>query len=143
MRQTKIICTLGPNNYSVQQINNMMEGGMDVARINMDFFDISQMETLTKNIQESIEQLSVPCPIFIDLKGMLIRTLPTNNRIELKVGQRICLTDDADLVGIYDDLVVIDCPQFSGKLREGDKVVINYGSIELTVTGFEDKETYK
>ena len=116
---------------------------MDLARINMDFFDISQMETLTKNIQESIQQLSVPCPIFVDLKGMLIRTLPTNNRIELKVGQRICLTDDADLSGVYDDLVVIDCPQFSGKLREGDKVVINYGSIELTVTGFEDKETYK
>ena len=41
MRQTKIICTLGPNNNSVEQIKNMMEGGMDVARINMDYFDVS------------------------------------------------------------------------------------------------------
>ena len=41
MRQTKIICTLGPNNNSVEQMKNMMEGGMDVARINMDYFDVN------------------------------------------------------------------------------------------------------
>ena len=117
----------------------MMEAGMDVARINMDYFDTSLLGGLISNIQDASQQLSVPCPVFIDLKGMLIRTLTTNKRIEIQPGDRICLTDDASMAGYYDDLVVIDCPKFAGKLRSGDKITVNYGSIELSVVGFESK----
>ena len=46
------------------------------------------------------------------------------------------------MAGLYDDLVVIDCPKFAGKILEGDKITVNYGSIELTVTGFESKKDY-
>ena len=52
-RQTKIICTLGENNNSVEQIKNMLEAGMDVARINMDYFDTSRLEGLIQNIQNA------------------------------------------------------------------------------------------
>ena len=87
--------------------------------------------------------MSVPCPVFIDLKGMLIRTLTTNKRTDIVPGQRICLTDDASMAGLYEDLIAIDCPKFAGKLRPGDKITVNYGSIELSVVGFESKEAYK
>ena len=43
------------------------------------------------------------------------------------------------MAGLYEDLVVIDCPKFAGKLRPGDKITVNYGSIELSVVGFESK----
>ena len=72
---------------------------MDVARINMDYFESYQLETLIKNIKDASKQLSVPCPIFIDLKGMLIRTLTNNKRIEIKQGQRVCITDDPSMAG--------------------------------------------
>ena len=52
-RQTKIICTLGENNNSVEQIKNMMESGMDVARINMDYFKTNRLEGLIKNIKNA------------------------------------------------------------------------------------------
>ena len=53
------------------------------------------------------------------------------------------MTDDPSMVGIYDDLIVIDAINFAGKLQENDKIILNYGQIELTVTGFEKKEEYK
>ena len=120
-----------------------MEAGMDVARINMDFFESNQIETLISNIKDASKQLQHPCPIFIDMKGMLIRTLSTNKEIPIEEGQRVCMTDDPSMVGVYDDLIVIDAKNFAGKLEENDKIIINYGQIELTVTGFEKKEEYK
>ena len=59
----------------MEQIKNMMEAGMDVARINMDYFTPFDIEQLMSNVQSARQQLSHPCPVFIDLKGMLIRTL--------------------------------------------------------------------
>ena len=53
MRQTKIICTLSEKNHSIDQIKNMMEAGMDVARINMDYFESNQIETLINNIRDA------------------------------------------------------------------------------------------
>ena len=38
---------------------------------------------------------------------------------------------------------MIDAQSFAGKLVKKDKVILDYGRIELTVTGFEDKEVYK
>ena len=98
---------------------------------------------MINTIKEASKQLSVPCPIFIDLKGMLIRTLSSNKPIEIKEGQRVYLTDDPSMVGLYDDLIVIDASNFAGKLAAEDKVILNYGQIELTVVGFEDKQVYK
>lgn len=34
MRKTKIICTIGPASGSAQIIEKMIEGGMDLARLN-------------------------------------------------------------------------------------------------------------
>ena len=53
------------------------------------------------------------------------------------------MTDDPSMAGIYDDLIVIDAINFAGKLEVNDKIILNYGQIELTVTGFENKEDYK
>ena len=73
---------------------------------------------------------------------MLYRTLTTNKKVEVKPDAIICVTDDASMAGIYDNLIVIDCKHFAGKLRKGDKITVNYGVIELDVIGFEDKQTY-
>ena len=56
-----------------------MQAGMDVLRLNMDYYDVDQMELVLKSIKEASEELGTACPILIDLKGMLIMTLPNNS----------------------------------------------------------------
>ena len=48
---------------------------MDVARLNMDTYEPKEMVGVLENIQAASDELSTACPIFIDLKGMLIRTI--------------------------------------------------------------------
>ena len=46
------------------------------------------------------------------------------------------------MAGKHNDLFSIDCPKFSAKLRVGDKITLDYGTVELTVRGFISKESY-
>jgi len=115
---------------------------MDVARLNMDYFEPSEMRMVINNIQKASDELVTSCPIFIDLKGMLIRTLVENKDIQLVPGQEIRISDDPSMAGKFDDLFVIDNAKFAAKLRKGDKITLNYGTIELRVEGFETRESY-
>lgn len=115
---------------------------MDVARLNMDTYEPKEMVGVLENIQAASDELSTACPIFIDLKGMLIRTIVQNKPIKLEPGQEIHISDDAQLAGKYDDLFVIDCPKFAAKLRAGEKITLNYGTIELEVQRFVSKAQF-
>ena len=55
----------------------------------------------------------------------------------------IHISDDPSIAGMYDDLCVIDCPKFAAKLRVGDKITFNYGTVEVQVRGFITKESYE
>ena len=94
------------------------------------------------NITGASDELGTSCPIFIDLKGMLIRTLVENKPIELAPGVPIYITDDPALAGKYDNLFVIDSPGFAAKLRKGDKITLNYGTIEMCVERFVSRERF-
>ena len=54
---------------------------MDVVRLNMDYYDTGRMEEILGQVKAASEELQTSCPIFIDLKGMLVRTLGTNQPI--------------------------------------------------------------
>lgn len=141
-RATKIVCTLGEQNKSVPKIKELMEAGMDIARLNMDYFEPNEMRKVVSNLQQASDELVTSCPIFIDLKGMLIRTLVENRPIEVEPGAEVRISDDPTMAGKYDDLFVIDCSKFAAKLRKGDKVTVNYGTVEFEVMGFETKESF-
>lgn len=80
-RATKIICTIGTKRNSPKDIKELMQAGMDVVRLNMDYYDIDQMEQILESVKAASEELATSCPIFIDLKGMLITTLSNNEPI--------------------------------------------------------------
>ena len=82
-RATKIICTLGEQNKTTPKIKELMQAGMDVARLNMDYYDANEMMQVIDNIQAASDELGTSCPIFIDLKGMLVRTLVQNKPTQL------------------------------------------------------------
>ena len=58
-----------------------MQAGMDVARLNMDYFDPNEMRKVIQNVHAAADELGTSCPVFIDLKGMLVRTLMENKKI--------------------------------------------------------------
>ena len=80
----------------------------------------------------------------VDLKGPLIRTLSfkdTLYSVKVKSGQEIRLSTNRNWKG-DENLFVIDYENIAEKLVVGDKVLIDYGGVVLTVIGFESEEKY-
>lgn len=126
-RATKIICTLGEQNKTTSKIKELMQAGMDVARLNMDYFQPNEMKRVIENIQAASDELSTSCPIFIDLKGMLVRTLVKNKPVKLVPGKSVFIGDDPSMAGKHENLIIIDSRKFAAKLNRGDKITFNYG----------------
>lgn len=53
MRRTKIVCTIGPASESVEKLVQLIEAGMNVARLNFSHGDYEEHAARIKNIREA------------------------------------------------------------------------------------------
>ncbi|MBC7386094.1 MAG: pyruvate kinase [Cryobacterium sp.] len=90
-RKVKIVCTLGPSSKTVEQIQRLIEAGLDIARLNFSHGDHAFHRTLIENIREASKLAGKPVAIMQDLQGPKIRAgkLP-GGVLELKVGD-VCV----------------------------------------------------
>ena len=80
----------------------------------------------------------------IDLKGPLIRTLgfkDTMYSISVLTGEEVRISTNKSLKG-EPGMFGIDYDRIHEKLHIGDKVLVDYGGVVLTVIGFEYEKTY-
>ena len=90
MRKTKIVCTIGPASESVEKFTQLMEAGMNVARLNFSHGDHEEHGGRIKNIREAEKQTGKTVAILLDTKGPEIRTHNMENgTIEFKAGQEV------------------------------------------------------
>src|SRR5690625_6655798 len=74
MRNTKIVCTIGPASESVEKLEKLIEAGMNVARLNFSHGDFKEHEERIKNIRIAGENTGQTVAILLDTKGPEIRT---------------------------------------------------------------------
>ena len=118
--------------------------GMDIARLNMNYFEVNDMDDILNFINTSCNRLKQHCSSIVDLKGPVISVLPFRSGVysmKIKRGQQIRFSSNAELTSC-DDLFVIDYPNIRDKLMEGEKVIIDYGKVRLKVIGFESEFEY-
>lgn len=141
MKKTKMVCTLGPASDSKEILAQMIEGGMNVARLNFSHGNHEEHAGRIQRIKEVRKELCIPVALMLDTKGPEIRTGDLKDgKVELETGKQIVLTTeqisgDASRVsvsyeGLADDLSV------------GNKVLIDDGLIELNVDKIEGTEIF-
>ena len=74
MKKTKIVCTIGPASESPEILEQLIEAGMNVARLNFSHGDHEEHLVRIKRIREISEKLGQPVGIMLDTKGPEIRT---------------------------------------------------------------------
>ena len=74
IKNTKIICTLGPVSTNLEVIKEFVEAGMNVARLNFSHGDHQEQLERIKLIREVNELLGSNVAILLDTKGPEIRT---------------------------------------------------------------------
>ncbi len=91
LRKVKIVGTLGPASKTVDQIQKLIEAGLDIARLNFSHGDHAFHKSLIENIREASKRAGKPVAIMQDLQGPKIRAgkLPGGS-IELKDGD-VCV----------------------------------------------------
>src|ERR1700679_1041755 len=74
MRNTKIICTIGPSTESAVMLEKMIQGGMNVARLNMSHATHAGPGDFFQRVRTASERGGCPCAIMMDTQGPSIRT---------------------------------------------------------------------
>ncbi len=94
MRKTKIICTIGPASEDLDIIMQMMEAGMNVARLNFSHGTHEEHRQRINKLRYAGQQRRSPLAIMLDTRGPEIRTgLLENKKVQLKSGQQFNLTN--------------------------------------------------
>jgi len=138
-RKTKIICTIGPATMSSEMIEKLALCGMNIARLNMSHGDHKFHGDIIKKIKNINRKLKNPIAILLDTQGPEIRTGDVNAELDLKIGEIFTfhiipgLESEAKSVFVnYSDIV--------NDLKEGDKVTVDNGLINLVVLEKKEKE---
>ncbi|MDY6817039.1 MAG: pyruvate kinase [Halobacteriales archaeon] len=131
MRNAKIVCTLGPASDDTDCIDGLVEAGMSVARLNASHGSTDHRATIIDRIRAVDEQRDDCVATILDLPGPEIRTAPIEDdrAIELPDGE-----DVQFVVGDHVDTEVIGLSTDISDVSIGDKVLIDDGRIETTVS---------
>ena len=65
MRKTKIVCTIGPASETIEKLTELIEAGMNVARLNFSHGDFEEHGARIENIREAGKTLGKDIAIFL------------------------------------------------------------------------------
>src|SRR6266536_5037234 len=139
-RRAKIICTIGPSCSTEAALRELMQSGMDVARLNFSHGSpqdhVRRIETLR---QVAAAEGRTIC-ILQDLQGPKIRTgaLKDHQPVILKAGAIVTITT-REIEGSADRISTTfkSLPQ---EVRPGSRVLLSDGRIELRVNAVQGED---
>ena len=139
MRRAKIVCTLGPATSSPGRIRQLVDAGMDVARLNMSHGSHADHERAYRLVRQASDMSGHGVGIFADLQGPKIRLGKfAGGPVDLDEGATFTITT-RDVPGdvkicstTYDGL--------PGDVEVGDPILIDDGKVRLEVTAVGDTD---
>lgn len=139
MRKTKVICTIGPASEKPEILEQLIMGGMNVARLNFSHGSHEEHGNRMKLIKELSKKCDKPVAILLDTKGPEIR-LKTfkNGKAELKSGSTFTLCHE-DVEG-DETKVTITSEELFRDVSAGTRILLDDGLIEMTVLKIEGKD---
>ena len=139
MRKTKIVCTIGPSSSSVEVIEAMIKSGMNVARLNFSHGNHNDHEEKIKIIRDTARKLGTTVAILQDLAGPKIRVgFISDPGALLEPGQDFILTG-LQIEG-SSNRVSVSYPNLPGEVKEGDRLLLADGLMELVVVDTTETE---
>lgn len=132
MRKTKIVCTIGPASESVEKLVELINAGMNVARLNFSHGDFNEHGVRIKNIRKAAQITGKNIAILLDTKGPEIRThTMENGAIELIAGSEI-IVSMKEVIGTTEKISVT-YPGLINDVQVGSTILLDDGLIGLEV----------
>ncbi|PBC47374.1 pyruvate kinase [Rhodococcus sp. ACPA1] len=138
-RRTKIVCTLGPATATGDRIRELVESGMDVARLNFSHGEHADHEENYKRVRAASDATGKAVGVLADLQGPKIRLGRfAEGRTTWANGEEVRITVD-EVDGTH-DRVSTTYKQLAEDAKPGDRLLVDDGKVGLVVSGVEGND---
>lgn len=127
--KTKIVCTIGPSSWDPGIMRQMIQAGMDCARVNGAFADSSEMD----KVKDLVRSISDSVSLMLDVNGQEIRLNKFDQSIPIEKAQKIVIGSNPK-----DDIFPVNYLDLYKYVDVGQRIYINGNDVELIVTAVED-----
>ncbi|MEO7127205.1 MAG: pyruvate kinase [Nakamurella sp.] len=138
-RRAKIVCTLGPATASPEAIAELIDAGMDVARMNFSHGDHADHQIVFERVRAAAVGAGRPIGILADLQGPKIRLGRfADGPVVWETGEQVAITVD-DIAGSH-DRVSTTYQGLARDARKGDRLLVDDGKVGLVVDEVRDND---
>ncbi|MGB7237592.1 MAG: pyruvate kinase [Rhodococcus sp. (in: high G+C Gram-positive bacteria)] len=138
-RRTKIVCTLGPATATTERIRELVESGMDVARLNFSHGDHPDHQANYERVRAASNATGKAVGILADLQGPKIRLGRfAEGKTTWASGELVRITVE-ECEGTH-DRVSTTYKELAQDAKEGDRLLVDDGKVGLVVTGVEGND---
>ena len=139
MPRAKIVCTLGPASGTPERIGELIDAGMNVARLNFSHGSHEDHAKMLATVRAEADRRGKAIAVLLDLQGPKIRVGRfANGQIDLLPGAEFTITTET-CVG-DDKRVSTTYPMLPHDVKIGDKLLLDDGYLTLGVTAVGDQE---
>lgn len=134
MRKTKIICTLGPAVDSDERITQIINAGMDCARLNFSHGTHEEQEVRLNRVRRISGELNRHIPILLDTKGPEIRLKDFEGGfVIVEKGSSFTFDTDKETPGTK-ERIGLTYDKLAKNVEVGTRILVDDGKIDLKVT---------
>lgn len=132
MRRAKIVCTLGPAVGSIEKITELIDAGMNMARLNLSHGSHDEHQKRLDLVRSAAKKANRAVAILVDLQGPKIRLGRfSSGPHELSRGDTFTITTD-DIAGTKEK-VSTTYKGLPGDCKAGDAIMIDDGKVSVQV----------
>lgn len=132
VNHTKIICTIGPAVNTVEKMKELINAGMNVARLNFSHGNHEEHLQNIERLKQARQELNVPLAIMLDTKGPEIRIGKIENgEVPLQQGQKWLLSKQ-EFIGNAKKVTILPAAVIDN-LKIGTTVLFDNGYISSKV----------
>lgn len=138
-KRTKIVATLGPATESKEIIEEMMESGVNVFRINFSHADYPDVEKSVNTIREINKEKGYNVAVLADLQGPKLRVGVMGKKVKLKIGDSFTFTTE-ECEG-NSEKAFMTYQNFPKDVEVGEHILVDDGKLLFEVTATDRKST--
>ena len=134
LRKTRIVCTIGQASESEETLTNLMNAGMNVARINFSHGGYEENAEKIDTIKKVRTKLGKAVPMCLDTKGPEIRTGKQESGDE-----KVTISEGQKFTFLYEDVIgnetktSISYKGLAQDVKPGSTILVDDGAIEFRV----------
>lgn len=138
-KKTKIVATLGPSCETKEIIQEMIQSGVNVFRVNFSHANHESVKSKIEIIRKLNDELGYHVAILADLQGPKLRVGKMEKGIVLKKGATFTFTTQKVIGNI--EQAYMTYQKFPKDVKAGERILVDDGKLLFEVTQTNNKDT--